>query len=204
MGSMARNTSWEPIALFRRWFAQAKKTGIRQPEAMALATADGRGRPSVRYVLLKHVDTDGFVFYTNQVSRKGQDLAENPHAALAIHWETTGKQVRVEGRIEQVSDAEADAYWASRPRGSQLGGAASKQSYPISGRAALLAKWRALKTKFAGKPVPRPPTWTGFRILPDAIEFWEHRDDRLHDRQVFRRTRGSGGKPAWKRVVLQP
>jgi len=190
----------DPIARFRRWYAAAARHAeIPQPEAMALATADRRGRPSVRIVLLKQVDAGGFVFFTNADSRKGRELRANPHASLAFYWQPLGRQVRVEGRVSMVTDAEADAYWSTRPRESQLGGAASAQSTPIASRAALLAQWRALDRRYRGIPVPRPPHWTGFRIAPSAIEFWTLRPYRMHDRERFTRTpRG------WRLERLQP
>jgi pyridoxamine 5'-phosphate oxidase len=190
----------DPIARFRRWYAAAARhPQIAQPDAMTLATADRRGRPAARMVLLKEAGADGFVFYTNLNSRKGQELAENPRAALVFHWQPLGRQVRIEGRVRMVSDAEADAYWASRPRESQLGGAASAQSASIASRAALLAQWRALARRYRGGPVPRPPHWTGFRVAPEAIEFWTQRPYRMHDRELFTRTRGG-----WKLTRLQP
>src|SRR5271169_960078 len=179
----------DPIVRFQRWFVQARAARMRQPEAMAVATADAAGRPSVRMVLLKHADRDGFVFYTNGRSRKGRELQANPRAALVIHWDQLGKQVRVEGRVRPVSVAEADAYWASRPRASQLAALASAQSATIATRSALMAKWRALARRYRGAPVPRPPHWTGYRVIPAAIEFWTHRDHRLHDRVLFTRRR---------------
>jgi pyridoxamine 5'-phosphate oxidase len=150
-------------------------------------------------VLLKDAGEDGFVFYTNLNSRKGRELADNPRAALVFHWQPLGRQVRIEGRVRMVSAAEADAYWASRPRESQLGGAASAQSAPIASRTALLAQWRELARRYRGGAVPRPPHWTGFRVLPEAIEFWTQRPYRMHDRELF--TRGRGG---WKLTRLQP
>jgi pyridoxamine 5'-phosphate oxidase len=189
----------DPIVRFRRWFAAAERAQLPQPEAMALATADRAGRPSVRVVLLKHADAGGFVFYTNAHSRKGRELAENPWAALVFYWQPLGRQVRIEGRVEQVTAAEADAYWATRPRESQLGGAASQQSAPVANRAALLRQWRALSRRYAGAPVPRPPHWTGFRVVPSAIEFWTLRPFRMHDRERFTRRRGG-----WRMQRLQP
>lgn len=192
--------SADPIARFRRWYADAvRHPDIPQPEAMALATADRRGRPAVRVVLLKHVDADGFVFYTNADSRKGRELSDNPYAAAVFHWGPLGRQVRVEGRVTRVSDAEADAYWATRPRESQLGGAASAQSAPIASRAALLARYRAVARRYRGQPVPRPPHWTGFRIAPAVIELWTLRPFRMHDRERFTRTRAG-----WRVARLQP
>lgn len=190
----------DPIARFHRWFAAARAHAqIPQPEAMALATADRRGRPSLRVVLLKHADAEGFVFYTNARSRKGRELAANPWASVVFHWQPLGRQVRVEGRVEMVRPEEADAYWATRPRESQLGGAASAQSQPIASRAALLQRWRLLTRRFRGQPVPRPPHWTGYRVVPTAIEFWTLRPFRMHDRELFTRTaRG------WRLTRLQP
>lgn len=191
--------SADPIARFRRWFAAAQRAELPQPEAMALATADRRGRPSVRVVLLKHADAAGFVFYTNARSRKGQELAENPWASLVFHWHPLGRQVRIEGRVEPVTAAEADAYWVTRPRESQIGGAASDQSRPIASRAALLRRWRELARRYRDGPVPRPPHWTGFRVVPTRIEFWTLRPFRMHDRELFTRTRGR-----WRVRRLQP
>jgi pyridoxamine 5'-phosphate oxidase len=189
----------DPIARFQRWYAQARRTRIVRPDAMVLATADASGRPSARMVLLKHADDDGFVFYTNARSRKGDDLRANPRAALTFHWDGLGKQVRIEGRVEEVSPAEADAYWATRPRASQLAALASQQSAPLATRARLVGRWRALTRRYRRSPVPRPAHWTGYRVVPDAIEFWTHRDHRLHDRELFTR-RGRG----WTVARLQP
>jgi pyridoxamine 5'-phosphate oxidase len=150
-------------------------------------------------VLLKQAGADGFVFYTNGKSRKGRELAANPRAALLFHWDGLGKQVRVEGRVRQVSAAEADAYWATRPRPSQLAALASEQSAPLRSRAQLMARYRALSRRYRNAPVPRPPHWTGYRVVPQAIEFWTHREHRLHDRELF--TRAGRG---WKRTLLQP
>jgi pyridoxamine 5'-phosphate oxidase len=189
----------DPIARFHRWYAQARRADIVQPDALTLATSDRRGRPSARMVLLKHAGEDGFVFYTNGKSRKGRELRANPHAALVFHWDRLGKQVRVEGPVDEVSAAEADAYWTSRPRASQLAALASDQSAPLANRTALVARWRALARRYRRQPVPRPRHWTGYRVVPRAIEFWIHRDHRLHDRELFTRTRRG-----WKRVRLQP
>ena len=165
---------------------------------MALATA-ARGRTSVRVVLLKGIDECGFVFFTDARSRKGRELRGNPHASLAIYWQTKGRQVRVEGRVEEVAPAEADAYWPSRPRQSQLAASASHQSARLRSRAQLLARCALLAKKFRGREIPRPPLWTGFRVRPEAIEFWTHREHRLHDRQIHLR-HGRG----WRRYLLQP
>jgi len=166
---------------------------------MALASADRRGRPSVRFVLLKGFDQRGFVFFTNAVSRKGRELRANPRASAAFYWNPLKKQVRVEGRIEEVSSVESDAYWASRPRAKRLGALASRQSAPIASRALLEARWAQLNERYDGKDIPRPPGWTGYRIVPDAIEFWIRGDHRLHHRELFTRTRNG-----WTRRLLQP
>src|SRR5262245_12551432 len=189
----------DPLARFDRWYAQARRADIVQPDAMTLATADARGRPSARMVLLKGAGPDGFVFYTNGLSRKGRELRANPRAALVFHWDRLGKQVRIDGRVIPVSDAEADQYWATRPRASQLAALASSQSAPITNRERLVARWRGLRQRYRGRPVPRPRHWTGYRVVPDTIEFWTHREHRLHDRELFTRTRNG-----WKRTRLQP
>ncbi len=169
------------------------------PEAVALATADRRGRPAVRYVLLKHVDERGFVFFTDGRSRKGRELAANPEAALACYWDALGRQVRVEGRVVIVAAAEADAYWATRPRESRLAASASQQSAPLRSRAALLRRWRVLGRRHPGEEVPRPPQWQGYRIVPRAIELWTRGAFRLHHRERFERRRDG-----WTRTLLQP
>lgn len=191
--------AYDPIARFQRWFSQAQHAGAAKPEAMALATADAKGRPSVRIVLLKRVDARGFVFFTNVGSRKGQELSANPRAAATLHWDIIGKQVRIEGRVEPVSAAEADAYWVTRPRESQLAALASHQSAELVSRTSLLVLWKELRRKYRDQPVPRPLGWTGFRIVPEAIEFWTHREHRLHERELFVRIRN-----AWSRKLLQP
>jgi pyridoxamine 5'-phosphate oxidase len=166
---------------------------------MALATATRAGVPSLRMVLLKQADARGFVFFTDARSRKGRELRSNPRAAATFHWNTMGRQVRVEGRVVELGDAEADAYWVTRPRGSQLSGATSHQSSALASRAALVRRRDALEHRLAGGDVPRPAEWRGFRIVPDAIEFWTHRDDRLHHRELFRRRAG-----AWRTSLLEP
>jgi len=188
----------DPIARFRRLYSQAERARIHLPHAMALATA-GAGRPSARFVLLKGVADDGFVFFTDARSRKGRDLRKNPRAALTFYWDKIGRQVRIEGRVREVSKAEADAYWESRPRESRLAARASRQDDELSSRAALLARWRRLAREFRGRPIPRPRTWTGFRVVPDTIEFWTRRAHRLHEREEFVRTRRG-----WRRRLLQP
>ncbi len=191
--------SIEPIARFQRWFQEAKRQGTPQPEAMALATVSQTGFPSVRFVLLKQVDQDGFVFFTDGRSRKGHELKTMPNAAATFYWNPLGKQVRIEGRIEMVSTTEADAYWLTRPRASQLSAAASRQSANLSDRAVLVARRSKIAQKYRGKPIPRPLNWSGFRLVPNVMEFWIHREDRLHYREVFVRTlRG------WKSNLLSP
>jgi pyridoxamine 5'-phosphate oxidase len=189
----------DPIRRLARDFARAARTGMALPESMALATASRAGVPSVRFVLLRGADARGLVFYTDERSRKGRDLARNARAALAFYWHPIGRQVRVEGRVEPVSAAEADAYWTTRPRPSQLAASASRQGAPLPSRRWLLARWRRLGRLHRGRPVPRPPNWTGFRLVPDAIEFWTRRAHRLHDRELFVRTRRG-----WRMTRLQP
>ena len=189
----------DPIKRFQRWFNDAEKTGTPLPEAIAVATADRRGRPSVRFVLLKGVDARGFVFFTDGRSRKGGDLATNPEAAFAVYWDPLGRQVRVEGRVQLVTRAEADRYWATRPRESRLAAAASRQSATLVRRSDLLARWRTLGRRHPGDDVPRPPAWTGYRIVPRAIEFWTRGESRLHQRERFERKRG-----VWTSRLLQP
>jgi pyridoxamine 5'-phosphate oxidase len=189
----------DPFIQFQHWFAEAQRAGIRLPEAMALATADAEGRPSVRFVLLKGVDERGFVFFTNASSRKGAELRDNPRAALAVYWDELLKQVRVDGTVEPVAPAEVDAYWTTRPRESQLAARASRQSATLASRAQLLARWEALRHRYRDRDIPRPTGWVGYRLVPGAIEFWTHRDHRLHERELFVRTRRG-----WKRTLLQP
>lgn len=176
-----------PFTLFAEIFEQAAATGMVEPNAMALATADSAGHPSVRMVLLKGFDDDGFVFYTNLESRKARELQANPHAALCFYWQAIGRQIRVEGPVTPVSDAEADEYFASRARGSQIGAWASRQSTELSGREELLEKVRQTEERFHGADVPRPPFWSGFRLRPARIEFWTAGEFRLHDRLIFDR-----------------
>jgi pyridoxamine 5'-phosphate oxidase len=176
----------DPIALFNEWLAAAIDAGVGEPTAMALATASAEGVPANRMVLLKGVD-HGFVFFTNYDSAKGRDLAANPRAAIAFHWQPVGRQVRVTGSVEKVSEAESDAYFASRPPGSRYSAAASAQSEPIESRAQLEGEVARLLAEYPHNSIPRPSHWGGYRVLPDAIEFWTHRDDRLHDRVRYRR-----------------
>ena len=194
---MARNR--DPIAKFVRWLDDARGLKIPNYEAMALATAGPDGQPSVRFVLLKGIDQRGFVFYTDSRSRKGCELYANPRASLAFYWQPKGRQVRVEGRVEEVAPSEADQYWSTRPRQSQLAASASYQSAPLRSRASLLARVTRLARKVQGREVPRPHGWQGFRLRPDAIEFWTHREHRLHDREIYLR-RGN----SWRRGLLQP
>ncbi len=179
--------SEDPHALFDSWLAEAEASEPNDPNAVALATADVAGRPSVRMVLLKGHDPRGFVFYTNRESRKGGELDANAHAALLFHWKSLRRQVRVEGAVERVTDAESDTYFASRSRASQLGAAASDQSRPLNSREIFEARYRALEAEYEGREVPRPPHWGGYRVVPDAIEFWQDRAHRLHERRLFTR-----------------
>ena len=189
-----------PYQLFAEIFDEALRANIPEPNAMALATVAADRRPSVRMVLLKGYDDHGFVFYTNLESRKARELRETPYAALCFFWQKIGRQVRVEGRIEPVSDAEADEYFASRARGSQIGAWASAQSSVLESREELLQHVRETEERFAGSDVPRPSFWSGFRLIPDRIEFWTAGEFRLHDRLLFERD----GDGAWRTGRLYP
>jgi pyridoxamine 5'-phosphate oxidase len=189
----------DPFTLFDEWFAEARAGEPNEPEAMALATAGADGQPSVRMVLLKAHGPAGFTFYTHEQSAKGEDLAENPRAALLFHWKSLCRQVRIEGRIERASDAEADAYFATRGRDSQLGAWASDQSRPLDSRATFERRFDEAKQRFEGQEVPRPATWGGYRVVPERIEFWTAREHRLHERRLFARS-GDG----WSEGLLYP
>jgi len=189
----------DPFELFNNWFTEAQATEPNDPEAMALATADSTGRPSLRMVLMKDHGSAGFTFYTNEESDKGRDLAKNPRAALLFHWKSLRRQVRAEGPVEVVSEAEADAYFATRGRESQLGSWASDQSRPLDSRATFEARFEKAQERFAGTDVPRPPYWLGYRLTPERIEFWTDRPHRLHERRLFTRS-GSG----WDESLLYP
>jgi pyridoxamine 5'-phosphate oxidase len=188
-----------PVERFRKWFREAEQAGVDVPEAMALATADADGAPSARMVLLKGADEDGFVFYSGYVSRKGEELERNPRAALLFYWRPLGKQVRVEGPVERVAEAESAAYFATRPRGSQLAAWASRQSRPLASREELERRYATLEREHEGREVPLPPHWGGYRLRPETIEFWEHRENRLHDRIRYTRAR-----EGWQVELLAP
>ena len=188
-----------PLSLFTIWFAEARQSEPNDPEAMAVATVGADGRPSVRMVLLKGHDERGFVFYTNYESRKAQQLMENSHAALLFHWKSLRRQIRIEGPVGKVSAAEGDAYFATRSRDSQLGAWASDQSRPLDSRATFEARFEAVTQRFADMEVPRPPHWSGFRVVPERIEFWQDRAHRLHERRLF--TRDGDG---WAEGLLYP
>jgi len=192
------DVSPDPLEQFRRWFAEAAPL-VRLPEAAAVASVDAGGQPSLRMVLVKQVDEAGFVFYTSYASRKGRELLARPAAALLFYWDPLGRQVRVEGEALPVSASESDAYFASRPRGSQLSANASRQSSPIESRQALEARVAELAVAFGEGPVGRPADWGGFRLRPDRFEFWQNRDDRLHDRLCY-----LPADPGWRIERLQP
>lgn len=189
----------DPFALFDRWYGEARESEPNDPNAMALATADAGGRPSLRMVLLKGHGPDGFVFYTNRESRKAAELAANAQAALLFHWKSLRRQVRIEGAVTLATDAESDAYFASRGRDSQLGAWASDQSRPLDARSTFEDRFAAVEARFAGGDVPRPPHWGGYRVTPRAIEFWQDRAHRLHERRLFTRE-GDG----WREGLLYP
>ncbi len=188
----------DPLAQLGAWLEDARSADSR-PHAMTLATADRDGRPSARVVLLQSIDARGVVFFTNRTSRKGRELARNPYASAVLHWWELGRQVRIEGAAEETTDEESIAYWITRPRGSRIAAWASAQSRPLTGRAELDAAVAEAEARFAGGDVPLPPFWGGYRLVPDRMEFWTHRDDRLHDRVLYVREEG-----AWRRGRLAP
>jgi pyridoxamine 5'-phosphate oxidase len=198
---MGLGMSTDPITLFDAWFAEAQASEPNDPNAMALATADAGGRAAVRMVLLKGHGADGFVFYTNRESRKAMDLGENAQAGLLFHWKSLRRQVRIEGAVSAVSNAESDAYFASRGRDSQLGAWASEQSRPLATRSIFEARFEAMQARFEGGDVPRPPHWGGYRVTPDRIEFWQDRAHRLHERRLFTR---AGAGENWIEGQLYP
>jgi pyridoxamine 5'-phosphate oxidase len=189
----------DPIALFEAWLAEATQTEANDPNAMTLATCTPEGRPSARMVLLKGIDARGFVFYTNVESRKGVELAVNSQAALLFHWKTRRRQVRVEGVVEAVSAVEADAYFASRPRVSRLGAWASDQSRPLPARTELERRVAELELRYPDEVIPRPPCWSGYRVAPDYLEFWQDMPFRLHDRRTYTKV-----GTAWTTGALYP
>lgn len=199
-GLNENETNPNPLIQFQTWFDQALNAELPEPNAMTLATADGKGTPSARIVLLKGLDETGFVFYTNYQSRKGEQLAENPAAALVFWWAELERQVRIEGNVEKVSQAESEEYFASRPFGSQLGAWASPQSQVIASRSILEEKSWELEQKYANQELPKPPYWGGYRLLPTEIEFWQGRPNRLHDRLRYRQQEDG----SWLRERLAP
>jgi pyridoxamine 5'-phosphate oxidase len=199
VGLREQDTSPDPMSQFRRWFDDAEAAGVLDRDAMVVATAGRDGDPSARVVLLRGVDERGFRFYTNFDSAKGRDLADRPRAALVFHWREQGRQVRARGTVTRLDDTESLEYWRQRPRASQLSAWASQQSDPIADRESLEAAAAALAARFDDEDVPLPPFWGGYLVAPDAVEFWQHRDDRLHDRLCYLRS-GEG----WVLQRLQP
>ena len=190
----------DPIEQFRKWFDEALAADLHEPNAMTLATAVPDGRPSARVVLLKGYDERGFVFYTSYEGRKSRELEENPRCALVFYWSELERQIRIEGRAGRVSEEESDAYYESRPRGSRLSAWASAQSRPVEDRGALEKRLWELEAEYEGREIPRPPFWGGYRVEPEAIEFWQGRENRLHDRLLYRRLSDGG----WRMERLQP
>ncbi len=189
----------DPFALFEAWLTEARASEPNDPDAMAFASADAAGRPSVRMVLLRRHGPEGFGFFTHLDSRKGQELRANPVGALVLHWKSLRRQVRAEGRVEQVSEADADAYFAGRGRESRVGSWASDQSRPLADRETFEQRFAAMERKFHGQDVPRPPRWSGFRLVPERIEFWSDRPHRLHERRLFERS-----ADGWREGLLYP
>lgn len=200
---MEINPAQDPIELFKEWLAAAYKTEPNDPDAMALATVGADGKPSVRMVLLKKVDQDGFCFYTNMESRKGGELANNPNAALCFHWKSQTRQIRVEGKVERLAAPLVDVYFKTRHYLSRLGAWASQQSRPLVSRKELEDRVAEYEKKFEGQEIPCPPHWVGFRVVPQKIEFWQEGKGRLHDRFLFTR-QGTGEGEGWTMVRLNP
>ncbi len=189
----------DPIEAVRRWIDEAKADGVRDWDAMVVATAGDDGAPDARVVLLRGVDDEGFAFYTSYESAKGRDLAANPRAALVLHWREQGRQVRIRGRVTQMTPEQSVEYWANRPRGSRLSAWASRQSEVVADRAVLEATVEEVAARFGDDEIPLPPHWGGYRVAPETVELWQHRDDRLHDRVRYRLD-----GDAWVRERLQP
>jgi pyridoxamine 5'-phosphate oxidase len=189
----------DPMTQFGRWYTEAEAAGVLDPDAMVVATADRHGNPNARVVLLRGADERGFRFYTNFESAKGRELAERPRAALVLHWREQGRQVRATGTVTRLDDAQSSEYWVNRPRASRLSAWASRQSEPIADRATLETAAAAVADRFDDDDVPRPPFWGGYLVTPDTVEFWQHRDDRLHDRVRYTR---AGDR--WAQARLQP
>ncbi len=190
----------DPVEQFRKWFDEALAANLHEPNAMTLATATPDGRPSARVVLLKGYDERGFVFYTSYEGRKSRELEENPRCALVFYWSELERQIRIEGRAGRVSEEESDAYYGSRPRGSRLSAWVSAQSRPVEDRGALEKRLWELEAEYEGREIPRPPFWGGYRVEPEAIEFWQGRENRMHDRLLYRRLSDGG----WRMQRLQP
>jgi len=190
-------SSIDPIALFSDWYREAEAAEPVNPSAMTLATVSAEGRPSARMVLLKGHDADGFVFYTNLNSAKSGELDANPRAALCFYWRSLARQVRIDGRVEPVTADDADAYFATRARGSQIGAWASNQSQPLESREILEQRAKEYEAKYPADDIPRPPFWSGYRVVPETIEFWTERENRLHDRQLFERTADGAWRNSW-------
>ena len=190
----------DPFRQFQLWFDQATEAGIPEPHAVTVATATPEGRPSARVVLMRGFDDRGFVFFTNYRSRKGREIEANPFASLCFFWQALERQVRVEGRVVLASEAESDEYFKGRPTGSKLGAWVSNQSGVVAGRGALEAELEAIRARFPGDEIPRPPHWGGYRVVPESVEFWQGRRSRLHDRLLYRRTADGG----WRVERLAP